>query len=166
MGNRDTMTVFINYRLLDAKGQFLGVTGVGVTLKTLQKLLQGIEKRFERRVYFADTHGKIVLANSEDLELGGSLQAIPNLRDVAAQLLNKNAVTTSASYKNGSSMVLVHSRFIPELKWFLVVEQDEATIIEPLTRLPLIGLILADLTFLVMLWVAISSRFGSRKPAQ
>ena len=54
MGNRDTMTVFINYRLLDAKGQFLGVTGVGVTLKTLQKLLQGIEKRFERRVYFAE----------------------------------------------------------------------------------------------------------------
>jgi diguanylate cyclase (GGDEF)-like protein len=139
-GNRDKMTVFINYRLLDAKGKFLGVTGVGVTLNTLQKLLQGIEKRFERRVYFANTSGKIVLANSKDLELQGSLQAIPNLKDVAAQLLNKKAATTSASYKNGNSMVLVHSRFVPELKWFLIIEQDEAKAVAPFMRLLLINL--------------------------
>jgi diguanylate cyclase (GGDEF)-like protein len=155
MGNRDKMTVFINYRLLDAKGKFLGVTGVGVTLNTLQKLLQGIEKRFERRVYFADTDGKIVLANSQDLELQGSLQAIPNLKDVAARLLNKKAATTSASYRNGNSMVQVHSRYVPELKWFLLIEQDEAKAIAPFTRLLLINLAVGALATVLVLGLTV-----------
>ena len=140
--NRDKMTVFINYRLLDAKGTFLGVTGVGITLNSLQKLLEGIEKRFERRVYFADTNGKIVLANNKDLELGGSLRTIPKLADVATKLLNKNAITSIASYQNGNSVVQVHSRFVPELKWFLIIEQDEANAIAPFTQLLLINLAL------------------------
>jgi diguanylate cyclase (GGDEF)-like protein len=152
--NRDKMTVFINYRLLDAKGQFLGVTGVGITLNSLQKLLEGIEKRFERRVYFADTNGKIVLANNKDLELGGSLQTIPHLKDVATQLLNKNA-TTSASYQNGNSMVQVHSRFVPELKWFLIIEQDEANALAPFTRLLLINLALGAIASMLVLGLTV-----------
>jgi diguanylate cyclase (GGDEF)-like protein len=149
--NRDKMTVFINYRLLNANGTFLGVTGVGITLNSLQKLLEGIEKRFERRVYFADTSGKIVLANNKDLKLGGSLQSIPKLKDITTRLLNKNAVTTSASYQNGNSMVQVHSKFVPELKWFLIIEQDEANAIAPFTRLLLINLAVGAIATVLVL---------------
>ncbi len=74
--------------------------------------------------------------------------------------------SVQTSYRKAGTLagrvVQVHSRFVPELKWFLVVEQDETSAIEPFTRLPLIALILAGLTFLVMLWVAINSRATRR----
>jgi hypothetical protein len=163
--NRDKITVFINYRTLDAQGQFLGMTGVGVTLDTLNDLIGSLEQRFARHVSFVNEKGEIMLEHDQRSELRGSIQAEAGLSDVVSQLLNKSVPSVQTSYRKAGAVVQVYSRFVPELKWFLLVEQDEATLIEPLTRLPLIGLILAGLTFLVMFWVAITSRFGLRKPA-
>jgi hypothetical protein len=156
--NRDKITVFINYRTLDARGKFLGMTGVGVTLETLNSLIGDLKKRFDRRVYFVNQKGEIMLEHDQASELHGSIRAEAGLSDVASQLLNTSVPSVQTSYQRTGARIHVHSRFVPELKWFLLVEQDEASAVEPFTLLPLVGLILAGLSFLVMLWVAITSR--------
>ncbi len=60
--NRDKITVFINYRTVDARGKFLGMTGVGVTLETLNVLIGSLEQRFNRRVYFVNEKGEIMIS--------------------------------------------------------------------------------------------------------
>ena len=149
--NRDTMTIFVNYRLLDGQDRFLGITGVGVTLNSLTGLLHDIEKRFARRVYFVDAQGKIVLADNTNPDLRGSIKNLPGRSSIADTILTTKAESTQTSYTQNGSTVLVNSRFIPELQWHLLVEQDEAAVVAPFTRLLLVNLGVGGLATLLVL---------------
>jgi diguanylate cyclase (GGDEF)-like protein len=138
--NRDTMTIFINYRVLDYQGRFIGVTGVGITLNTMRGLIQNIEQRFHRHVYFVDTKGEITLSNPTE-NRRGSIRDLPGVSDVADQILNRSTEPARLSYNLQGSTVQVNSRFIPELNWYLIVEQNEAKAVQPFARL--LGLNLA-----------------------
>ena len=139
--NRDTMTIFINYRVLDYQGRFIGVTGVGITLNTMRGLIQSIEKRFNRRVYFVNTQGEVTLADPTRQDRRGFIRDLPGVSAVADQVLNRSTEPARLAYSEGGSTVQVNSRFIPELNWYLIVEQDEAAAVRPFARV--LGLNLA-----------------------
>jgi hypothetical protein len=61
LANQDAMTIFINYRVFDFDGNFLGVTGVGLTVDAVRRLIEDYQQRFQRTLYFVDAEGKIVL---------------------------------------------------------------------------------------------------------
>lgn len=52
--NRNTLTIFINYRVFDYHGSYIGVTGVGLTVDAVRQLLGEYQKRYQRRVYFVN----------------------------------------------------------------------------------------------------------------
>ena len=47
------------------------VTGVGLTVDTVRRLLSGYQQRYQRSVYFVDTTGRITLTGAQ----GGSMRA-------------------------------------------------------------------------------------------
>ncbi len=149
--NRDTMTIFINYRVLDYAGQYIGVTGVGITLSTMRGVIQSIEKRFQRRVYFTDQSGEITLANPAEQNLRGSIRDLPGLSSIAGQILGGTAKPVQLMYTRGGDTIQVNSRFIPELHWHLIVEQDEAEAIRPFTRLLGVNLAVSTLATVLVL---------------
>jgi diguanylate cyclase (GGDEF)-like protein len=152
--NRDRLTIFINYRVLDNTGRFLGITGVGVTFDTLTELIQRIEKRFNQRVFFTDQSGRIVLADPNAAALTGSIRSIAGLSSSAAQILsNKNP--QQLSYQRDGTDVQVNSRFIPELNWYLLVEQDEAAAFAPIWRLLIMNLLLGALATALVLGLTV-----------
>jgi diguanylate cyclase (GGDEF)-like protein len=151
MANRDAMTVFINYRVFDYQGNFIGAAGVGLTLDAVSRLIESYQARFQRRIFFTDRAGTIVLAGKSMEHLRGSVRDLPGIRDVATELLQTSPTPVQASYRLEKATVLVNSRFIPELGWHLVVEQSDRDEVRPVQQVFLLNLaVSAGITLLVL----------------
>ncbi|MGH8494214.1 MAG: sensor domain-containing diguanylate cyclase [Moraxellaceae bacterium] len=158
MANHDTITIFINHRVEDYQGNFIGVTGVGLTLDSMSQLIESYQRRFHRIIYFTNTDGRVMLAGKSLSQNRGFLRGIPGLGALEGKILNRNAVPTQLSYESQGGRVQVSSRFIPELGWYLVVEQGEAEDMQPVQRVLLLNLAVAvAITVLVLLiaWLAV-----------
>jgi diguanylate cyclase (GGDEF)-like protein len=156
LANRNTMTIFINYRVLDYQGKFIGVTGVGLTLNNMKEIVQNHEKRFQRRIYFVNKTGDIVLTSSSVPSSPLSIQQMPGIQKIAPQILKGSTQPLSLDYKLpdggiGSSTIQLNSRYIPELGWYLLVEQDESTAIKPLQTMLLINLAVSAIAIILIL---------------
>ncbi|MDP3428573.1 MAG: diguanylate cyclase, partial [Humidesulfovibrio sp.] len=123
LANRNLLTIFINYRVLDYEGQFLGVTGVGLAMDSVRTALRAYQERFGRSVTFVDTQGRIVLYGNGAGMQAGNIGEVPGLRDQAKTILTQGA--GNYQYVQDGQTHLLNVRYIPELKWFLFVEKTE-----------------------------------------
>lgn len=128
-------TLFLNHRVIDANGKFLGAAGVAITLDTMNQVLARYQAHYGRNIYFVGDTGKVVLSGVVLREDEQALDTRSGMKGIAPAILNRSTVPTSLSYSNGSSDVLVNSRYVPELNWYLVVEQNVSGNIVPLTRI-------------------------------
>lgn len=151
MANRGAMTVFINHRVVDYSGNFIGAIGVGLTLDAVSRLIENYQARFHRRIFFVDQDGSVVLAGKSMQGLTGSIRNLPGIRDVAPEILQKAATPTQTSYRQDKATVLVNSRLIPELGWYLVVEQSDREEVQPVQEVFFLNLgVSAGVTGLVL----------------
>lgn len=121
LAHDDALTIFINYRVTDYNGRFIGVSGVGLSASAVRTLINDYQSRYRRRIYFVDKVGKVVLAASRT-DLGtNDIRAIEGLD--SARILQDGA--GSYQYKRNGRINLLNVRFIPELNWYLFVEKDE-----------------------------------------
>jgi len=61
MANRDAMTIFINYRVYDYDGNYIGATGVGLTVDAVRILIDKYQRKYGRTIYFVDEQGAVTL---------------------------------------------------------------------------------------------------------
>ncbi|MFJ5445644.1 diguanylate cyclase [Methylobacillus methanolivorans] len=126
MAHADALTIFINYRVQDYAGQYLGAVGVGLTVDSVQKLISHYQERFKRDVYFVDPDGVIRLSGSKQHAVGHSMHKKPGLAGIFQQVLAKEGNHGgSFQYEDAETQQLVNVRYIPELHWYLFVGQDE-----------------------------------------
>lgn len=123
LANQDALTIFINYRVYDFAGNYIGATGIGLTVDAVRHLLADYQQRFQRTIYFVDGKGQIVL-------FGNRADRDPNLRTVEglAPLVDRILAEKQGSYQfeqKGDNHIL-NVNYLPELKWYLFVEQNEA----------------------------------------
>jgi diguanylate cyclase (GGDEF)-like protein len=123
LANRDALTIFINYRVLDYQGHYIGAAGVGLTVDAVRKLITDYQGRYQRNIYFVDKKGRIALFGNDAAAPGTSILAIDGLRDIAPRILETG--TGSFQYRNGGLDYLLNVRFISELDWHLFVERAE-----------------------------------------
>ena len=112
----------------------LASPAVGLTLDTMTHLLDSYQTRFHRNIYFVDAQGAIVLAGQSMKQARGSIRALPGMRDIAANIINHSPTPTQLEYRLDKAVVLVNSRFIPELGWYLVVEQNVSDDVKPVQQ--------------------------------
>lgn len=122
LANRDALTIFINYRVFDYEGRFIGATGVGLTADAVQKRIDAYQQRYQRRIHFADTRGRITISNDAEYR-GKDLRSLEGLSQIADDIFRAGQFTHQ--YRRGGNDVLLNARYIPELHWYLLVEQDE-----------------------------------------
>lgn len=155
MANNNMITVFINHKVMDYKGNYIGITGVGLMLNKVAQTLQSYQNRFGRRIFFVDKQGQIILA-AQPLPRGErTIQARAGIRDIAAEILNSGIQSTQLEYTRESTTVLVNSRFIPELGWHLVVEQDETEEMRPVRRVLWLNIAISLAVTLLVLAIAL-----------
>lgn len=119
------LTIFINYRMMDSEGNFLGVVGVGVEMKSFAGFLADKQREYERDIYLVDADGYIQAHSDKALIKTTSLYERPGMKEIADDLLRLEDNGSDKSYRTDQHRILVTSRYLPELGWYLVVEQDE-----------------------------------------
>ncbi len=138
MANKNALTVFVNYKVFGYAGDFLGVTGVGLTIHSIEEMMEHYSRTYGRSVYFTDAIGKIVLRNSSVPEQAVGLRDMLNTQAAVAMVLDEDV----AKFKVRRKGVTIHvnSRHIPELQWCLVVEQSEGSMMQQAFRALLVNL--------------------------
>ncbi|MFY1664750.1 sensor domain-containing diguanylate cyclase [Pseudomonas sp. Pseu.R1] len=127
LANKDNLTFFINYKVFDYNDNFIGATGVGLTVDAVIKLIDRYQQRYQRSVYFVDAFGRLVLTGAEGgpqgAKIGQVLRELPNLKDLQAQMPKPQS--GSYQYESLGDGHFLNVRYIPELNWYLFVDKRE-----------------------------------------
>jgi diguanylate cyclase (GGDEF)-like protein len=119
------LTIFVNFRVEDASGRLLGVTGVGVNMDSAVSLLDKARTDYGRNVYLADQDGLIQVHSDKTRIQRTYITDTPGIADVAAGILQPHEDARNFEYDLDGSHILLSSRYLPEFEWHLIVEQDE-----------------------------------------
>jgi two-component sensor histidine kinase len=143
MANNDTMTVFINYKIFDEDGKFLGATGIGLANRSISEKMEEFSHKYGRNIYLVNPDGKVLLHNlSFPIEIN-DIHEFAGLELIADNLLN--TAKNSLKYIHNKKIIHLNTRYIPELNLYLFVEQTESGILENLNYTLLLSLIICAL---------------------
>jgi len=92
MANKDAMTIFINYRVYDYQRNFIGATGVGLTVNAVKKLIDGYKEEYGRNIYFANRAGDIKLHSEVVGSPEESIYALDGVSEIAYQILSGDRI--------------------------------------------------------------------------
>ncbi|GAB4058539.1 sensor domain-containing diguanylate cyclase [Uliginosibacterium sediminicola] len=155
LANRDAITIFINHKVLDFKGNFIGATGIGLTLDAVSHIVDNYQQRFNRRIYFVDRSGQIVLASKSLYLLRGSIRELPGIREVADKVMAAGNEPEAMHYPFRGSTIWLNARFIPELGWYLLVEEDESGEISAIRNALLLNILISTCITVVVLAITL-----------
>ncbi len=114
------LVVFVNYKVFDYDNNFIGVTGVGLALDTVKKLIESYQQKYQRTVFLVDKAGKVAL-NGDSFVGSLDIYQRPGIKMHAARILA--SPTSSIKYRHSGKTIFLNTRFIDEFNWFLVVKQ-------------------------------------------
>ena len=150
LAHADALTIFINYRVLGYQGEFLGVTGVGLTVDSVQKLISDYQQRFKRDVYLVDRDGVIRLSGSKRHEVGNNINHDPAMAAMFRQVLQQDSHDGNVQYEDADTQQLINIRHIPELHWYLFIGQDEQAALNDIRRALQINLLISLLVMAIV----------------
>lgn len=112
-------TVFVNYKLVDQNGNFLGATGLGMSTNLLSQRIKDAEANYGIQVMFVDLKGNLIFSNQPETENHIQLSTLSGIGDFTEQILSQPQ--SSFSYRKNGKEIFVRSKKIPELDWILLV---------------------------------------------
>lgn len=158
-------TVFINHRIDDDNGTFLGVVGMGLELAAIPRILDQYSKSLNRSIYFVDADGNVVSRSDKALFTGANMFELTHItRNLEAIFSGKSQFF---EYQLAGKTILVSTHYIPELNWWLFIEQDEFTAMKTANRVLLISIIINVISIIVtMSLVFLTASFFHNKLKQ
>lgn len=132
MANNDALTIFVNYRVFDYENNYIGVAGTGLTVNHVNAMIDEYGDQFNREIFFVGEDGTIVLCPRESpLAAYDNIAAVPGLADFSQELLNTQN-ESKVRYERDGKTYFLNNRWVPELNWYLMVEQSEDELLAPL----------------------------------
>ncbi len=123
LANQDALTIFINHRVFDYDGNYLGAIGVGLTIRAVLDLIGDYQEKYNSNIYFVDAKGQIILHNADLPDGVGDLATLVGSGTVLDTILASE--THQFQYVRNGMVAHLHTRFVPELNWYLLVEKME-----------------------------------------
>ena len=147
------MTVFVNYRIVDAEGNFLGVTGIGLSLDSVTEMVQHYQKRYKRKIYFVDREGHETLNGLSEDQNANSIRNQSGIQEIAERILAGGEESISSVYQRNGTSTQVHSRYVEKLRAFLIVEQSADEALAPLNQFLTVNLTLWGISSLLVMGI-------------
>lgn len=119
------LAIFVNFRVEDAKGRLLGVTGVGLNMDNAVALLQKAREDYNRNVFLVDQDGLVQVALDKSSIQKSYITEAEGIRTVAKQILEPHEDARNYEYDLDGDHILLSARYLPEFEWHLIVEQNE-----------------------------------------
>lgn len=129
---RNKLTIFINHKVFDYDGRFIGVTGLGLDAINISELIRRYKQEYKRDIYFVDHSGLIKSHGDDHLIDKANIHEQGGISAVADELLGQER--GFLKYALNGDTILLSYRFIPELDWYLIVEQPESAALRPIRR--------------------------------
>jgi signal transduction histidine kinase len=125
--NHGRLTIFIDTQVFDYNHRFIGITGIGLNVRSITSMIDRYKLRFDRNVYFVGDDGYVVLVGSAggplDKKAGDPIADIPELKRLIEATQKPNG--ESFEYRAKGTHHFANVRYIPELRWYLVVDKSE-----------------------------------------
>lgn len=150
--DKKRLSIFVNYRVEDKSGRFIGIIGVGLSLQTVVELIENYQKRYGREIYFVNRQGEVMLRSSQyqsDLHSKNKVK----LAKAFLQILTSPSASLSFKADNGSTLYL-NSRLVPEFDWYLIVEQVNDPSSERIEKAFIINMAVALVISIIVLLLA------------
>ena len=150
LANRDALTIFINYRVFDFAGEYIGATGIGLTVDSVRRLIREYQQRFQRTIYFTDATGKVVLYGNYAGQ-APDLRKRPGLAAQLEQILKEKS--GSYQFQDAGDNHILNVNYVPELKWYLFVEQNEDIALEGIRQTLYANLAISFIVTLIVIFL-------------
>lgn len=151
------LTIFINCRVESTSGELLGVVGVGVDMSNIAALLEKTQKTYGRVVYMVDDSGLVQAHSDVTVIEKRNIRTSFGIAKIADAILASKGNTLDTHYEGENGNILLTSRYIPNIKWYIIVEQDERISLQivrmMLLRTILIGLVASILAIIISIRV-------------
>lgn len=126
------ITVFVNCKIINQDNEILGIVGIGIRLAQLEDLLSIYEDKYGVSSYLVNSQGNIQISTSYNGFQTKDWFKLYNQEKIKKNILswksdNQNLELWSVD-QNGNKNFIV-TRFIPELSWHLIVEQNTGQLI-------------------------------------
>lgn len=129
-----TLTIFINHRLEDSAGNFLGVTGVGLQMSEVGETLESYRERFGHLIYLVDSEGLIQIHPNQNLVEKINIRELEGLQNIGDDILKNDDITHYYEYRTRNGEATLSARYLQDLDWYLIVEQDQTRALEAARR--------------------------------
>lgn len=143
LANQDALTIFINHKVYDYDGKYIGAIGVGLTIRAVLDLIEEYHEKYNSNIYFVDAQGSVVLRSTSHSDTADDIHKIEGVSELADQILASS--DNQFRYKRNGQLAHLHTRFVPELNWYLLVEQMEGTAVGSIYDTLLLNLFLCSL---------------------
>lgn len=158
VGAENAITLFINCKIKDDRGELLGVVGVGLRIGQLQSLLQSYQDQFAMNAYLVDNGGTIQISTTyTGYERVNLFEADGYDAQSRQDILNwrrGDAPLSFWSTEGGVKQNYIVARYLPGIQWHLVVERDVAHLMAYMHRqLMITVLILAIIVTIILLMI-------------
>ena len=133
-GADNVITVFVNCKVTGDDGATLGIVGVGIQIDYLKELLQSYEDKFDVKASLLNKDGIIEVSTTYNGYEQTDWFAVNGFESIRSQILRWNSSETNLEVwappgEKGTEKSYVVARYIPELSWYLTVEQDTGKIL-------------------------------------
>jgi diguanylate cyclase (GGDEF)-like protein len=154
IANWDVITIFCNHKVFDYDGNLLGVTGVGLTLDNISTLINNMEERFHRHIFFVSEDGNITITSKEINWMGGSIFEIEGVSEIADKIINEERKSTQLEHTTSSgNTIMVNSRYLPELNWYLVVIEDAQYGSAPIRNIFMVNMLISSVIAFIVCFI-------------
>ncbi|MEJ2620241.1 MAG: cache domain-containing protein [Candidatus Thiodiazotropha sp.] len=152
MANNDTLTVFVNYRVFDYQGNFIGVTGIGLSLDAVLALIKRYKETYTRDILFVNEAGQITLSSIDSKKPPQHLLPLIQMLK-SGDLNNSIKVKENSSFDlgRGSNRLIINTRYINEFDWSLMVIQRGLEGTEKLRETLLLNLLACAIITIIVL---------------
>jgi diguanylate cyclase (GGDEF)-like protein len=121
--DRDTadlsnMTVFINHKVYDYLGNYIGTIGVGLAVSSVKNLIETYQQRYGRTIFFTDRQGQVTLIGN-GFSGPKNLREMEGLEPLVTQILT--SPSSSLTIEQHGQKVYFNSRKVEEFNWYLIV---------------------------------------------
>jgi len=145
----DSLVMFINYKVKDYVGKLIAITGVGIKLFDIEKMLYSFKNNYKYDVYFTNEDGEIIL-HTKALDKRGNISSIDGLKNLQSDIFENKHNKFEYQYKDKE--YLLSTKYIEQLKLYLFVEIDKAEYMGALKKTFFANLLVSLLvTFLIVL---------------
>lgn len=138
-GADNRITVFVNCKVAAPDGAVIGVVGVGIQIDYLEELLREYEDSYGNQASLVNPDGFIEIStayNGYEKKDWFGVYGQERIREAVLGFQepdkSKEFWTDSGSREGKRSFIV--ERYIPELSWYLLVEQNTGQIVEAMNR--------------------------------